>query len=353
MSAAALAEADTIANASFTNDGERNEMAQLQSRSKLSDVIDGVVFSRPVQGATAELQQHYRLGSHVVPTVLLNERATSTVTATGDAEMKEETILQVFPSPTAEAMGVRRQQVPVGERNYPVITAPTAGPTGATAIGTGVSDSAVTIAGTNVTPSRYQISATIGRDDLATFMGIEDDVRTTLTAAISDTLDYVALRDSSNGLFSIGTDPTPETTRTTFQSYLAKVYSTIDGRYAPMISDLSLLMNTAVYADAAAQYIANNRGDRSALDCLMEKCRMVMTSAHAPAVDGTGGHADIVVHKGMHVGIVQPIWDGIELIRDEYSLSQDGQVRVTAFVMAGLAAIRTAAYQRVSVDTTS
>ena len=323
-------------------DGESAELRHLVSRASIGDVLDQSVFDRPINGATAELQQHRGIGSNAIPLDLFETRAASTVTSGGDAETQRPTIPMVFPTMVAQAMGIQRQRVGVGEHNQPVVTAPTSGPTAATAIGTSVTDTTVTIAGTNMTPSRVQIGATVGRAELATFRGLETEVTRVLQDAISDSLDYQALR-SSGGLFEVGTDPTADTADVTFQTALQKVFGAVDGRYANGIGDLSLLLGPDVYAAFAALFIANNRGDQSALQALMSMCRMVVTSANVPAA--VSNDAEIVIHRGSHVGIVQPVWT-VETIRDPYSLATDGQIRVNVFALQAVATVRAGVYVR-------
>ena len=72
----------------------------------------------------------------------------------------------------------------------------------------------------------------------------------------------------------------------------------------------------------------------------------VITTANAPAA--SSDDQDAVFKRGMAVGQVQMIWGGVNLIRDEYSLAQDGQIRLLAHVMQDTAMVRAAAYTRVS-----
>ena len=326
---------------------EDRELRHLVNSASIADVLDQTVFDRPVTGATAELQQHRGIGANAIPLDLFEQRAASTTTSAGDGVTKRPTIAQVFPTAVAEAMGIQRYRTGVGIANQPVVTAPTAGPTGTTAIGTAVTDSTVTIAGNSLSPSRVQVNATIGRDELATFAGLETEVTRVLQDAISDALDYQALRNSSEGLFEVGSNPTADTADVTFQTALEKVFGAVDGRYANGIGDLSVLLGPDVYANLAGLFIANNRGDQSALQALMSMCRRVVTSANVPAA--ASNDAEFIVHRGEHIGLVQPIWS-VETIRDPYTLATDGQVRVNVFALQDVETVRGAVYRRLPVQ---
>ena len=332
-------------------DGQWLELrSRAQAESGLGQILDAVTFGKSLRGATRELVQERGYADGEIPLEFLSDpleqRAASTVTSGGDQETQQPTIPQVFPSMVAERMGVDRRMTGVGIQNQPTTTAPAGGPTATTAIGTSVADSAVTITGTQLTPKRLQVSAVMGRDELATFVGLDADVRRVLNEAITDGLDYQALR-SSGGLFEVGTDPAAKTAATDFAGYLSEVYAGVDGRYASMMSELSVLVGPDVYADMAGKYRADENADNT-LMVLDGMTRGVMTSANV--ADASSSDAEIVIHKGDAVGVVQAIWGAPTVISDPYSLSQDGQIRLTVVVMQDVATCRAAAYRRASVQ---
>ena len=320
--------------------------AKLVAGAAITDVMDVALFAKRPAGATAELQQELGLSENAVPLALF---AASTVTSGGDAETQEETIAQVFPSAITAGMGVDRRAVDVGVSNVPVVTAPTDGPTATTAIGTGVAHSAVTIAGVQLTPSRLQVSATIGRDELATFRGLEDQVEAVLRAALMSALDYQALyATGGNGLLNFGAAPTDATDVMTFAALLEAVTDTVDGRFAAGLEDLVTLLGPATYTLGARVY----RGDadnESAVEKLMRITGGVMTTDLVAAADSDNQQAVTCRGGAMHTGYVQRLWGGVEVIRDPYTKAADGQFVFTLVPMQASKLARAGLYQRHSL----
>ena len=170
MVAAGADEPEVVATGSAEDKSEAAEFAKLVGNASIAAVLDAAVFDRRVSGATAELQQEVGVGSNTIPLELF---ADSSVTSGGDAEVQEATIGQVFASPLSMSMGIDRRSTGVGVANVPVVTAPTAGPTWSlTAIGTTIADSDVTIEGKQLVPSRLQVNASMGRDELGHLHGV-------------------------------------------------------------------------------------------------------------------------------------------------------------------------------------
>ena len=346
MVAAGADEPEVVATGTTTEDtSEAAQFSKLVAGASIGEVLDAAVFDRRVTGATAELQQEVRVASTTIPLELF---ADSTVTSSGDAEVQETTIGQVFPSALSMSMGIDRMSAAVGVANVPVVTAPTAGPTSSVAIGTAIGDSDVTIEGKQLVPSRLQVNATMGRDELATFMGLETDVEMTLRAALASALDYQSLYASgTNGLLNHGTDPTPGSTVMTYALLLQGITDAIDGRYASMLSDLMTLLGPSTYRLGARVYRGNS-DNVSGIAAASEMTGGVMSSAlvMAPASDNQQG----VVARGgsMHTGQVQRLWGGVEVIKDPYTLATEGQIRCTLVLMQATSMVRAGVYERVA-----
>ena len=95
-------------------DSETRELAKLTERASVGDILLATFEKRQTEGAPAELQKHYGLGSHQVPLEMLRidrsveERAAATVPASiGDASQAQ-VITPVFQLPaTAQFHGNR------------------------------------------------------------------------------------------------------------------------------------------------------------------------------------------------------------------------------------------------------
>ena len=234
--------------------------------------------------------------------------------------------------------------------NVPVVTAPTAGPQAVAAIGTGVDDGAVTIEGFQLVPKRLQVAATVGRDSLASFVGLEADVEMTLREALMSGLDRQCLYAENEGLLNTGAGADPAATNVvmTYDELLEDVYSAIDGRYAAQLTDLATLLGPATYRLAAKSYRGNS-DNTTAIEALAKATAGVMTSAHV-ADQTAGNDQQAVVARGgaMHTGQAQRIWGGVEVVRDPYTLAPDGQIRISCVLMQDTAVLREAVYKRLS-----
>ena len=191
-----------------------------------------------------------------------------------------------------------------------------------------------------LSPSRIQASFFYSREDRSRFQNMDSALRENLSAGLADGLDE-AILSGTNGLFTGTNLPNNnQTTNDTFDSYLSNlIWNQIDGRYAAMTSDLSMVVGAATYKDLGQTY-RNTSVDRSALDRIMELVSGVRVSAHVPAP--SSNRQDVVIRRGMSTSVVSPIWEGITIIPDEVTLAANGQVKITAVMLFAMKVLRTA-----------
>ena len=159
-----------------TLDTADTELRALTKKANVGDVLSSVMERRVTTGATAELQQHFGIGSHQVPLEMLRidrgveERAAATVPGSiGDASQAE-VISPVFASGDGAFLGIERPTVAVGDSSFPLLsTRPTvAGPFSDS------SDAAqtdATFVANSLSPERLQASYSYRRSDAARFRG--------------------------------------------------------------------------------------------------------------------------------------------------------------------------------------
>ena len=334
---------EVVATGTKDEGAEDAQFAKLVAGASIGDVLDCALFGKRAVGATAELQQELALGENTVPLDLF---AASTVTSSGDAETQEPTIPQVFASAISLGMGIDRRSVGVGVANVPVVTAPEHGPTDVTAIGTTVDASTVTIAGVQLVPTRLQVSATIGRDELNTFRGLEDQVEAVLRQALMSALDRQALYSAGdNGLLNFGDAPAATAVVMTFASLLQAVTDVVDGRYAGGLGDLMTLLGPATYTLGSRIYRGASDNE-SPIEKLMRITGGVMTSGLVAAASGDNQQAVTARGGAMHTGYAQRIWGGVEVIRDPYTKAADGQLVATLVLMQASKLLRAGQYVR-------
>ena len=331
-----------------TRSSEGREFRGLVNRSNVGEIFDAALGKRAVDGASAELQQHYGLDPNQIPLALLvrswpdaDKLETRAVTpAPGDVGQEQETIIPyVFPMSAASFLGVNMPTVGVGEAVYPVLTAELA--VGAPAENAAQAETTGAFSADVLAPGRLQASFFYSREDRARFAGMDAALRENLSDGLSDGLDKQILAGTA-GLFT-GTNlaNNAQTTNDTFDSYLNNlVWNQIDGRYAAMPSDLALVVGAATLKDMGATY-RNTSVDRSALDRVMELTSGVRVSAHVPAP--ATNRQDVVIRRGMSATAVAPVWEGISIIPDEVTKAGTGQIVITAVMLYAMKVLRTGA----------
>ena len=190
-----------------------------------------------------------------------------------------------------------------------------------------------------LSPSRIQASFFYSREDRARFAGMDSALRENLSAGLADGLDKEIL-SGTNGLFA-GSNLTNHnvTTNDTFDSYLSNlVWNQVDGRYASMPSDLSMVIGAATLKDMGATY-RNTSVDRSVLDRMMELVSGVRVSAHVPGP--ATNRQNVVIKRGGSTSVVAPIWEGVTVIPDEVTKAANGQIVITAVMLFAMKVLRT------------
>ena len=329
-----------------TRSAQGREFRALLDKSNVGEVFDAALGHRAVDGASAEIQQHYGLDQNQIPLAMLvkewpdelEERAVTP--APGDVGATQASILPyVFPQSAAAFLGVDMPTVGYGEQTYPVLTSTLA--VGTPAENAEQAETTGAFSADVLSPSRIQASFFYSREDRARFAGMDSALRENLSEGLSDGLDKQIL-NGTNGLFAGTNLPNNnQTTNDTFDSYIANLaWNQIDGRYASMPSDLAMVVGAATLKDLGATY-RNTSVDRSALDRLMELTSGVRVSAHVPAP--ASNRQNVVIRRGMSMTAVAPVWEGIQIIPDEVTKAKAGQIVITAVMLYAMKVLRTGA----------
>ena len=326
---------------------EARELRQLIDKSNVGEIFDAALGKRAVDGASAEIQKHYGLDVNQVPLAMLvkdwadddlEKRAVTP--APGNVGQEQNSIVPyVFPQSAATFLGISMPTVPVGEAVYPVLTKKL--DVGTPAENAEQDETTGSFSADVLSPSRIQAAFFYSREDRARFAGMDAALRQNLIEGLDDGLDAEIL-SGTNGLFT-GTNlaNNNQTTNDTFDSYLSNLcWNQIDGRYAAMASDLSMVVGAATLKDLGATY-RNTSVDRSALDRLMELTSGVRVSAHVP-VPATN-RQNVVIRRGMSMTAVAPVWEGITIIPDEVTQAKKGQLVITAVMLFAMKVLRTGA----------
>ena len=347
---AALAAEDDKQEVVTTGDAETRELRQLTEKANVGDILSATFEKRQTSGEAAELQKHFGLGSHQVPLEMLRvnrgveERAAATVPASiGDASQAQ-VVTPVFASGDGAFLGVERPVAGVGDAAYPVLsTVPSVkGPF------SGSDNAAQTDAefvATNLSPERLQASFSYRRTDAARFAGLDAALRLALNSGLQQKLDQQAIEGTDGLLTGTNLPNNNVSAVSTFALYLSGLlYGRVDGRYARTPSDIRMIVGAGTFTHASSTYKGNN-SDESGVERLQEKSGGLMVSAHTPAVSGNKQNS--LIRLGMERGAaVQPMWQGVSLVVDEFTRAAYGEIIVHAILLSNFAITRKAQWHK-------
>ena len=327
-----------------TGTPEGREIRQLVSKASLGKMMAGIADDGQGNGAERELRQARNLPDNYIPFDLLEKRAA--VDVTGDEEGNTTPWIQrVFPNSAAAFCGVDVSTVDVGEVLVPVIT--TGVTIGFVAPGVAQAESSPEAAVTTLSPRRGTGNFPINKEDLAKFPGMEDAWRMELTEAVQNAIDVDLLTLAGKGLLKAGgTDPTEPSDPTTAAEFLADVYGAVDGAMSSAVSQNRLLVGPETYG-----YMGGLIYDAGSGMTVADKLASI--GVQILVTDNAGPYAandqDGLVIKGPpRRNAIGVTWAGIEIIRDEFSLAREGQLRFTVAVMWDFENVRSDGYVRKS-----
>ena len=101
---------------------EDRELSHLVASANVGAILDSALDRRAIDGATADLQQHYNLAANQVPLDLLSgpvETRAITTAPTNVGQEQQAIVPAVFPTSAAEFLGISTPRVPVGRGGLP------------------------------------------------------------------------------------------------------------------------------------------------------------------------------------------------------------------------------------------
>ena len=346
---------------------EERELRDLDGKAELRNVVNGLLRGKEPAGPELELQRHCGLSGSELPWEMIAPRARHTrgvehradavTPAPSTAQDNQRTPLgRVFARSATATLGVEMPSVPTGDLNVPVLTGAQAASN--VAKDTSVGDAAAgTLTAVTFSPTRIQFEYIMRREDRARMLGLDEVLRTDLSAAIADQVDeQVLVGDGTapnfGGFLSVAANGglpalAAPTVEVTYELALAELARGVDGKYAGNLGECSMVVGDDTYRKLVT-LINTGSGEVAA----MTYARMLMAfmaSANITAPNNNDQEG-ILARRGAGVNAVCPMWGGVALIVDEVSATnrKQGWISLTAVLMSDFKITRKDGFSRVS-----
>ena len=338
------------------DDGEGREIRQLTRRASLGSYLASAARQVNVDGAEAELRAALDLDADQVPLdVLLPSETTASAEHRADAatnvaasiaESQSSIAGRIFAESSGAYLGIDRPTVGVGDSSYVALVSGAAADFRSD--GVAKDADAATFTTKTVSPRRVTSRYLFGVESSVKLAGLEEALRSDLTATLSDKLDAVALAGQAavsntspavEGLVSQLTAPGDPPDVATASDYLGVYPARVDGKYSADGSNVRVLVSPDTFKHAYGLQLATS-GDLLSEQLPAGRFR---ASANMPATASDIATA-ITYAAGARRGFVQPVWRALTIIRDPYTKAESGQVALTAVVLTGSALVDAAPY---------
>lgn len=311
-------------------DPELREQRALCARPIVGEIVTAVMEHRAPEGAALDAQQAWGCATHQVPVEALRiqlEQRAVTPSIGNVATEEADVVPPVFATGAGAFLNVDRPSVPMGDAVYPVLTTrPTVG--GPHSDDTDVAETTGGFSSDLLAPGRIQASFIEKRIDNLRFSGMDPNLRMALNMGLEEKLDFEVVAGASGLLNGANLANHDVSAVTTFANYLSQFcFGRVDGRYAAEQGEVRAILGQSTYGHAGGVYQATPH--QSALDVLMDKLGGVRVSAHVPA--SSGNKQNSIIRLGQRRDMVQPIWQAVTIIVDEYGdLAGKGEIEITA-----------------------
>ena len=287
--------------ATDTLDAETRERLELRAKCSVTKFVEAAMRGRLVTGPESEFMSACGV-TEGIPLELLSEPETrenpeKRLDANTDAPGTVGVNLQpirpaVFAMSIAPRLGIEMPRVASG--SYAEARIETSLSAGAKGAGDVAESTAATFAVSTVTPKRISGRLGIRIEDIAAVgqANFESALRNNLMLVMSDALDGQVINgagagDDLTGIFERLTDPGATTAVATFDEFIGKYADAVDGLWASMVKDVSIVCGPATYSLSAKtfQSAASYKGELSAASYLMEKTAGWWTNKRMPDAD--------------------------------------------------------------------
>ena len=350
--------------------GETSEVDELRNRASLARYLTAAVSGHDVAPGSAEEELRAAVGATastdgilvpwaaLAPEEVRADAPTGTSVSDGPVEQLP-WIRRVFRTAVTEALGITMVSVPAGRRETTVITGGVA--PAAKAENASAPDAvALTVSEHTLTPRRLTGRYVLTEELLAAVGTMaERYLQDDLTDAMADLAEAQMLvgdgtAPNVQGIATAITDAAVPDAVTTFGVASALASQLVDGRYANVAGDVTLVTPVDGYRFAYSLY--TNAGDVSAGRNLAAEARTFLSSGHLPDAPTSGARDKVstgYAHLGMRDGDAYAAYwgGGLVMIRDPYTQAAEGQVILTARTLWDFRVTRPAAWGSVAIKT--
>ena len=229
--------------------------------------------------------------------------------------------------------------VPAGNAGYPRLTG------GTTFSMQAKSGEQLAVAGTfggaELSPLRGTGSYEFRVEDISELVGIEDALREDLRGGMEDLMSIQVT--NGNGTApnvegirnAISATPTTNPANAdTFSELVERFMGEVDGLYANGPGDMRLVMRNDIFQFMSSVF-ATNDDSVSAYNYLQARVGGITVNNTIPAKTNNNDIGNVIVYKaGANTrAAIMPVWNAFSLLVDPYSLSQKGEIRLTAAVL--------------------
>ena len=332
---------------------EELEFRTLDGRAELRNAVSALIQGRELDGAELELQRHRGLAGCEIPFDMLaprsrmipgiEHRVDAATTAPATTQDNQRSPLgRVFARSATAALGVEMPSVPTGDLNVPVLTGAQAASN--VAKDASVGDAAAgTLTAVTFSPTRIQFEYIMRREDRARMLGLDDLLRTDISAEAANHVDEQVLRGTGaapnfGGFLSAAASGglpalTAGTTALDYALALTELNRGVDGKYAGSTQETSMVVGEASYRLLGG--VVNAGSGETATMTYSRMLSRFMASANMPAPAGNNQQG-IIAKLGAGTNALCPMWGGLSLVVDEVSSDnrKKGWISLTGILMA-------------------
>ena len=329
---------------------EERELREIRGRFQgAGEFVQAAVKGVGVTGAALEYAQALGVPAGEMPLSLLGridrpeEHRAVTPGTTEDADGP--IVGYIFERTVCEALvpGCIR---PAGPGVYHAVTMTTAPTAAVRAKDADAPNTAGAFALAERSPVRVTGQVEFRMEDSYVLPGMESSLQGALASLIASQVDETVVTGKASnpdfdGLFDLATDVARPSADQNYGAVRSAILGHVDGQYAYGPGDLRVAIGSFSYAKLEGLYQSN--GDRSAYEALMDKLGVLRVSDRMPAATNSNTSQKgliVLAGGGADMRLEVPVWNRMELIRDQYTAAKKGQVVLTAAAYIGAPIIR-------------